>query len=75
MIVDGDPAEVLAQQGVELDLLVVGSRGYGPLRRALLGGVSGRIIRIAPCPVVVTPRSAQRKPREREHPHYVAAQV
>jgi nucleotide-binding universal stress UspA family protein len=39
LILDGDPAEVLAQQGVELDLLVVGSRGYGPLRRALLGGV------------------------------------
>ena len=30
VIVDGDPAEVLAQQGVELDLLVVGSRGMGP---------------------------------------------
>ncbi len=75
LIVDGDPAEVLAEQGAELDLLVVGSRGYGPMRRALLGGVSGRIIRTAPCPVVVTPRSAQREPGEGEHPHYVAAQI
>jgi nucleotide-binding universal stress UspA family protein len=27
---DGDPAEVLAAQADELDLLVLGSRGYGP---------------------------------------------
>jgi nucleotide-binding universal stress UspA family protein len=75
LIVDGDPAEVLAEQGAELDLLVVGSRGYGPLRRALLGGVSARVIHTAPCPVVVTPRSAQREQGEGEHPHYVAAQI
>lgn len=39
-----------------IDLLVVGSRGYGPLRRALLGSVSGHIVRHAPCPVLVTRR-------------------
>jgi nucleotide-binding universal stress UspA family protein len=55
---DGDPAEVLARQGVELDLLVMGSRGYGPLRRALLGGVSAEVMRTAPCPVIVVPRSS-----------------
>jgi nucleotide-binding universal stress UspA family protein len=53
---DGDPAAVLATQGVELDLLVLGSRGYGPLRRALLGGVSAEVMRTAPCPVIVVPR-------------------
>jgi nucleotide-binding universal stress UspA family protein len=40
------------------DLLFVGSRGYGPLRRALLGSVSGELVRTAGCPVVVMPRSA-----------------
>lgn len=55
-LLDGDPATALAEQGVELDLLVVGSRGYGPIRTTLLGGVSGRLIRIAPCPVIVLPR-------------------
>jgi nucleotide-binding universal stress UspA family protein len=42
----------------EVDLLVCGSRRYGPVRRVLLGGVSGRLIRHAACPLVVVPRSA-----------------
>jgi nucleotide-binding universal stress UspA family protein len=41
-LLDGDPAAALAEQGIELDLLVVGSHGYGPLLRTLLGGVSTR---------------------------------
>jgi nucleotide-binding universal stress UspA family protein len=53
---EGDPAPVLARQGVELDLLVIGSRGYGPVRRTLLGGVSSEVMRTAPCPVIVVPR-------------------
>jgi nucleotide-binding universal stress UspA family protein len=40
----------------ECDLLVCGSRGYGPVRRVLLGGVSRRLMRRASCPVVVVPR-------------------
>jgi nucleotide-binding universal stress UspA family protein len=57
-IASGAPAAVLAERGVELDLLVIGSRGYGPLRQTLLGGVSAEVIRTAPCPVMVVPRSA-----------------
>lgn len=56
---DGDPALVLAGQGLDADLLVVGSRGYGPLRRVLLGSVSAELTRLAPCPVIVTPRGAE----------------
>ncbi len=59
-LVDGDPADVLAAQGVDLDLLVIGSRGYGPLRRTLLGGVSAKLMRSAPCPLLVTPRGTGR---------------
>jgi nucleotide-binding universal stress UspA family protein len=55
---DGDPAAFLATKGVELDLLVVGSRGRGPVERALLGSVSSQLIRTAPCPVLVMPRAA-----------------
>lgn len=54
----GDPATVLAQEGVELDLLVVGSRALGPVRGALLGEVSHEVMRTAPCPVIVVPRSS-----------------
>ncbi len=40
----------------EFDLLVCGSRGYGPARRVLLGGVSARVLRRARIPVMVVPR-------------------
>jgi nucleotide-binding universal stress UspA family protein len=55
----GDPVEKLleaAEMGV--DLLVLGSRGFGPVMRLLIGSVSSRIIREAPCPVLVVPRPA-----------------
>lgn len=54
----GDPASVLVQRSSELDLLVLGSRAYGPLRHALLGSVSARVMREAHCPVLVVPRTA-----------------
>jgi nucleotide-binding universal stress UspA family protein len=40
----------------DVDLLVLGSRGYGPVKRALLGSVSGHVFRHAPCPLLVTRR-------------------
>jgi nucleotide-binding universal stress UspA family protein len=55
---DGEPAEAITGNAVDLDLLVIGSRGYGPIRRTLLGGVSAKIMRTAPCPVIVVPRGA-----------------
>lgn len=39
-----------------LDLLLTGSRGYGPLRALLLGGVSGRLVREARRSPIVTSR-------------------
>jgi nucleotide-binding universal stress UspA family protein len=56
---EGDPAERLVAASERLDLLVVGSRGYGPLRAVLTGGVSGRVIRGAHCPVIVVPRGVE----------------
>jgi nucleotide-binding universal stress UspA family protein len=52
----GDPASVLVERSSELDLLVLGSRAYGPLRHVLLGSVSARAMREARCPVLVVPR-------------------
>lgn len=54
----GDAAKVIEQASEEADLLVMGSRGYGPLRAVLLGSVSQYVLRNAACPVVVRPRSA-----------------
>lgn len=55
----GDPAEVLRDFSEGLDLLVVGSRGYGPLRAVLLGSVSRRLMTEAHCPVIVVPRGVE----------------
>ena len=51
-----DPADVLIRVSENLDLLVCGSRGYGPLRAVLLGGVTRRLTAEAQCPVIVLPR-------------------
>jgi nucleotide-binding universal stress UspA family protein len=60
-VVVGYPARALPRRAAEakVDLLVAGSRGYGPMRRVLLGGVSERLIRKAHCPVVIVPRCGQ----------------
>jgi nucleotide-binding universal stress UspA family protein len=54
--VRGEPAGVLIERSGGLDLLVLGSRAYGPLRHVLLGSVSARAMREARCPVLVVPR-------------------
>jgi nucleotide-binding universal stress UspA family protein len=63
---EGDPARVLAEQGIDLDLLVMGSRGYGPVRSALLGAISSAVMRTAPCPVLITPRGSALQSEESE---------
>jgi len=52
----GLPGEELAAFGDELDLLVVGSRSYGPLRRLVLGSTSDYLERHARCSLLVLPR-------------------
>ncbi|MEU4694642.1 universal stress protein [Actinoplanes sp. NPDC023714] len=52
----GDVVETLAEL-TEVDVLFCGSRGYGPARRVLLGGVSARLLRRARRPLVVVPRA------------------
>jgi nucleotide-binding universal stress UspA family protein len=51
----GDPADTLALQSADLDLLVTGSRGYGPVGAVLLGGTTHRLVTSAACPVLVVP--------------------
>lgn len=58
----GDTADELADASTDLDLLVLGSRGYGPLRRVLLGGVCAKVMRSSACPVVVLPRGSEKGP-------------
>ena len=60
----GDPVEELTLYSASLDLLVVGSRGYGPLGRLVYGGVAQRLARTARCPLLVLTRSARTRPDE-----------
>ena len=55
-LLTGDVLHTLAELD-DVDVLFCGSRGYGPGRRVLLGGVSTRLVRRARRPVVVVPRS------------------
>lgn len=55
---DGLAARELIGVSNEVDLMVLGSRGYGPLHAVLLGGVSGEVIHAAGCPVIIIPNAA-----------------
>ncbi len=69
-VVEGPVTRVLADYCGPDDLLLVGSRSYGPFRRTLLGSVSSALIHTAPCPVLVVPRPHHlpKQPVERSEP-------
>jgi nucleotide-binding universal stress UspA family protein len=52
----GDPARELCALAEELSAraIVMGSRGRGGIKRALLGSVSDHVVRNAPCTVVIS---------------------
>ena len=59
-VLEGHVAEVVAEAASQddVDLLYVGSRGYGPLREALVGGVCGGLLHTAGVPLVIVPARA-----------------
>lgn len=54
----GLPVEELAAFGEDVDLLLVGSRHYGPARHLMLGSTAKHLTRTARCPLLVLPRGA-----------------
>ena len=56
-VLEGRPADQLARVTPDLDLLICGSRGYGPVRSLLLGGVTWSLAHAAACPLLVVPRA------------------
>jgi nucleotide-binding universal stress UspA family protein len=55
----GDPARVLVDLAQDADLLVLGNRGRGALRSALVGSVALRCAHHARCPVVLVADEAE----------------
>ncbi len=54
-VLSGHAGQVICNLAAELDAtsIVIGSRGRGGIKRAVLGSVSDHVVRHAPCPVVV----------------------
>lgn len=55
---NSSPAIELERVSEHAGLLVLGSRGCGPVRRVALGSTSDRVAHHAGCPVIVVPRPA-----------------
>jgi nucleotide-binding universal stress UspA family protein len=58
LAIEGQPADVLLEQGADATLIVVGRRGLGGFRSLLLGSVSQQVVQHAACPVVVVNQPA-----------------
>jgi nucleotide-binding universal stress UspA family protein len=63
----GDPGAILSVPSADLDFLVCGSRGYGPVRSVILGSVSRELARSAACPLLVVPRPPANDATRRWH--------
>jgi nucleotide-binding universal stress UspA family protein len=55
MLIEARAVPLLEQQSGELDVLVVGCHGFGPVRAVLFGSVSNTLVRTAASPLVVVP--------------------
>jgi nucleotide-binding universal stress UspA family protein len=55
----GHPAEELGVYSASLDLLIVGSRGYGPMGRLIHGSTSQQLAHTARCPLLVLTRAVR----------------
>jgi nucleotide-binding universal stress UspA family protein len=55
----GAVGEILASYSASVDLLVLGSRGYGPIGRLVHGSTSNELARTARCPLLILPRATR----------------
>jgi len=57
----GEPADELAAAAAGADLLVVGSRSWGPFSRLVVGSTGEELVREAPCSLLLVPRPAEQQ--------------
>jgi len=71
----GCPAEELALFSASVDLLVVGSRDYGPVGRIVHGSTSHQLARAARCPLLVLTRAARAAAKSNGHDRSAAGRA
>jgi nucleotide-binding universal stress UspA family protein len=62
----GDPGYDMRELSGALDLLVVGSRRWGPVARLVTGGVGETLVRDASCSILIVPRPPASRRRDAE---------
>ena len=72
-LLTGSPGALLSDASAEVDLMIVGSRGHGPLRRTLLGSTSRSLVSGAASPLLVVPRGTSMDPLGLRRQHTAAA--
>jgi nucleotide-binding universal stress UspA family protein len=67
-IEEGQPASAIlrAVEGYKPDLIVMGTRGRGRLRRALLGSVANRVLHELSCDALIVPEGSFDAPRSKD---------
>lgn len=62
LVLAGDPHEALVRHAARhgAEMIVIGTGGFGFLRRTLVGSTAMRVLRDAPCPVLVVPPGSVR---------------
>ncbi len=75
LVLRGFPIDEICHTAEKLDpqLVVVGSHGWGPMKRMLFGSVSTGVLHHASCPVLVVRSSSVEEPAEQEQKHEKAA--
>ena len=66
LVWEGEPGESIvdAARAEEVDMIILGSHGRGPIGRLLMGSVSRYVLRHADVPVVVVPRNEGGRPND-----------
>lgn len=61
LVEEGEPVDTISRVAREqhCDLIVVGTHGWGPWHRLLLGSTAERLVRTAPCPVLTVKLPAE----------------
>jgi nucleotide-binding universal stress UspA family protein len=72
-VVDGNAVDVLVEASAALDLLVVGSRGYGAMRAVMAGTITRALASQCRCPLLVVPRGVEHPLESMPSGHHSAA--